>query len=113
MVRSDQAEQSATKTLNIPNVTDVGKPKLYTQEGSVVFICIDIESFERDHNLITEIGIATLDTADIAAKDPGKGGINWMNAISARHFRVKEYEYLKNKDFLIGCPEHFQFGYTR
>ncbi|KAI9740754.1 MAG: hypothetical protein M1818_004719 [Claussenomyces sp. TS43310] len=89
---------------------DPFQPALYTQEDSVIFICVDIEAYERNHSLVTEIGIATLDTADITLTAPGRDGQNWKQAINARHFRIKEYGHLRNKDFVQGCAEHFQFG---
>jgi hypothetical protein len=92
------------------HILDVERPAPFTPEDSVIFICIDVESFERNHNLITEIGIATLDTLDLATISPGQGGINWLSTIRARHFRIKEYEHLKNQDFIQSCAECFQFG---
>lgn len=71
-----------------------------------------MESYERNHNLITEIGIATLDTADIIDVAPGQGGVNWFEHIRARHFRVKEYSNLINTEFVTGCPDRFEFGYV-
>jgi hypothetical protein len=75
-----------------------------------VFICVDIEAYEKDHKIITEIGIATLDTEDLKAIAPGKDGVNWRKAIRARHFRILEYKHLQNRDFVHGCAEYFQFG---
>jgi hypothetical protein len=104
------AKQTAPGKTSDPRIIDIGKPAPYTQEDSVVFICVDVESYERDHNLVTEIGIATLDTADINIVSPGEGGINWMKAIRARHFRITEHGHLKNKEFINGCADYFQFG---
>jgi hypothetical protein len=89
---------------------DVNKPVPFHQEDSVIFICIDLEAYERDHSLITEIGIATLDTEDIKSLAPGKGGQNWTGAIHARHFRIKEYMHLRNTKFVQGCADKFEFG---
>ncbi len=107
---SSIAEQKAPGKLIDPKAIDVGKPAPYAQEDSVIFICVDVEAYERNHNLITEIGIATLDTADINTMSPGEGGINWMKAIRARHFRIREYAHLKNHEFINGCADFFQFG---
>jgi hypothetical protein len=108
--KSGLVEQAAPGKINEAKVLDIGKPAPYTQEDSVVFVCIDVEAYERDHNLITEIGIATLDTADINTLSPGEGGINWMKVIRARHFRITEYGHLKNQEFINGCADYFQFG---
>lgn len=108
--KSGGAVQLATLHPTTPDIVDVSQHPLFDPEKSVIFISVDVESFERDHNLITEIGIATLDTADLATVSPGNGGSNWMSLIRARHFRIKEYEHLKNHEFVHGCAENFQFG---
>ncbi|OBT62350.1 hypothetical protein VE03_08437 [Pseudogymnoascus sp. 23342-1-I1] len=96
--------------LNIRTQVDVTKPAPFEQESSVVFICVDVEAYEKNHRLITEIGIATLDTADIADLVPEERGANWFPAIRARHFRIKEYGHLNNTEFLQGCADMFRFG---
>ena len=108
--RSGLAERTASEKLGDYKAINIEKAAPYTQEDSVIFICVDAEAYERDHNLVTEVGIATLDTADINTKSPGKGGINWMKAIRARHFRIREYGHLKNQEFISGCSDKFQFG---
>jgi hypothetical protein len=90
---------------------NIDMPAPYTQEGSVVFVCIDVEAYERNTRQITEIGIATLDTKDIASMSPGEGGVNWRKLIRARHFRINEYKHLRNNEFVDGCPDRFAFGY--
>lgn len=87
---------------------DLSQPAPHPFDNSVVFLCVDVESFERAHNLITEIGISTLDTKDLADLAPGEGGVNWQNAIRARHFRIKEHNHLVNKDFVAGCADRFE-----
>ena len=79
-------------------------------EGNPVLVCIDVESYERAHHCITEIGISTLDTMDLKGVAPGNGGENWMNHIRSRHLRIREFLHLVNKDFCVGNPEDFQFG---
>lgn len=71
---------------------------------------IQVEAYERDKKLITEIGISTLDTDDLKTLVPGKGGINWLSAIRARHFRINEYKHLQNFEFVAGCADKFEFG---
>ena len=80
----------------------------YPFDQDVVFVCVDVESFERDHRLITEIGISTLDTRDLSTLPPGEGGIKWMSKIRARHFRIEEYKHLVNRDFIHGCADRFE-----
>lgn len=97
----------------LPSVQDAIIPSLaapWPFDQSVVFVCVDIESYERDHNLITEIGVATLDTRDLVDIAPGTDGTNWRNQISAQHFRINEYRHLVNHEFVRGCPDRFDFG---
>lgn len=69
-----------------------------------------MEANERNSSQITEIGIATLDTEDIQKLSPGKGGVNWMDVIRARHFRINEYKHINNTEFVSGCADRFEFG---
>lgn len=75
-----------------------------------IFITIDVEWNERQRNQITEVGISTLDTLDIARVAPGPGGKNWQQWIRSRHIRIKEYAHVVNREFVLGCPDHFGFG---
>lgn len=79
-------------------------------ESEPIFIAIDVEAWEREPKPITEVGVATLDTRDLEDVAPGTHGEGWQGAIRARHFRIVEYRHLVNKDFVDGCPEHFEFG---
>lgn len=90
---------------------DAEKPAPYEAEADVVFVCVDVEAYERDSKLITEIGIATLDTRDLKDVVPGELGKEWMTKIRARHFRIKEHSYLNNTEFVAGCADRFDFGY--
>jgi hypothetical protein len=76
----------------------------------VVFICVDVESYEKAHNKITEIGVATLDTRDLVGTAPGKDGEDWRVKIKARHFRIIEHRRYINHEFVQGHPDGFEFG---
>lgn len=82
----------------------------YPFDLDVVIISVDIEAFERNHSIITEIGIATLDTRDLHTVSPGTNGKEWFALIRARHFLIKEYTHLVNTAFVHGCPDKFDFG---
>lgn len=92
----------------------VTEPPPYQLEEDVIIICVDLEAWERSHSIITEVGIATLDTRDIRNMAPGSLGENWREKIRARHFRINEHMIYENKDFVIGCPDRFEkdFGTT-
>lgn len=91
---------------------DLDQPAPQPFDRDVVFVSIDVEAFERAHNLITEVGISTLDTADIQLLAPGNGGSNWMECIRSRHFRISNHEHLRNTTFCTGDPEKFLFGHS-
>lgn len=80
----------------------------YLFDKNVVFVCVDVEAWEKDHNVITEIGVSTLDTNDLARLPPGEGGKNWMTAIRPRHFRISEFKHIINQDFITGCADRFE-----
>jgi len=82
----------------------------FPNEKSIVFVCVDVEAYERNNNIITEIGIATLDTNDLREMEPGNNAENWRKAVRARHFRIKENVTMVNKDFVQGCADSFEFG---
>jgi len=89
---------------------NVRTPTQYQFDHQTVLISIDVEAYERAHNLITEIGVSTLDTLDLVGIPPGAGGLNWIDQIRSRHFRIKGREHLVNRDFCPGNPDAFQFG---
>ncbi|KAL5118762.1 hypothetical protein ACEQ8H_003265 [Pleosporales sp. CAS-2024a] len=108
-LRSAHPEGVATSsTLARPVDTSQLTPFAFVQ--SVVFICVDVESYERAHHKITEIGIATLDTRDLRGIAPGADGQAWRKMIKARHFRIKEHCHLINHKFVSGHPDRFEFG---
>ena len=80
----------------------------YPFNEDVVFISVDVESYEKAHNCITEIGISSLDTRDLIDVIPGKDYENWKGKIRARHFRTIEYLHLINSDYIIGCGDRFE-----
>lgn len=93
--------------LKIPGL-DVAKPTAYPFDLDVVFMCVDVEAYEREHKAITEIGISSLDTRDLVGVPPGEGGTAWFSKIRSRHFRIREYSHLKNTEFVVGCADRFE-----
>ena len=89
---------------------DTSKPAPYAFESDPVIVCVDVEAYERDHRKVTEIGVSTLDTLDLAGLALGDGGENWIAHIRSRHFRIRGREHLENKDFCQGNANNFQFG---
>ena len=87
-------------------------------EGSVLFVAIDIEAYEHNHSMVTEVGVAILDTDDIRrvpsqeGKDVKIGAAvkEWFPIIQARHIRVKENAWALNSTHVQGCADRFDFG---
>ncbi|RYO82410.1 hypothetical protein DL764_009610 [Monosporascus ibericus] len=86
------------------------KPAPFIKDSSVRFVCVDVEAYEMNADLVTEVGLAVLDTDDIMDVAPGKNGENWLSEIETFHFRIKEYSSMINSQFVHGCPGSFAFG---
>ena len=95
-----------------PKKLDLAVPTAIKPEKSVLFVAIDIEAYEFNQQLVTEVGIAVLDTNKLVGVAPGEGGENWFSLIDARHIRVKENDWAVNRTHVHGCPDRFQFGYV-
>lgn len=89
---------------------NIHKPVPYPCLNEPVFISVDVESNERCHSQVTEIGISVLDTRDLVNTPPGETATNWTTNLRSRHFRVKEYSHVVNHDFIPGYPDRFEFG---
>ena len=89
---------------------NVEKLAPFINNSSVRFTCVDVEAYERNSDVITEGGIAVLDTEDIMDVPPGVDGANWFAKIETFHLRVSEYAYITNHEFVHGCPDSFNFG---
>jgi hypothetical protein len=92
------------KTLNVSELAP------FPFEKNIVFVAIDIEAYERNNNLITEVGIAMLDVQDLRHRSPGDHGKGWFSKIQARHLRIKDNSWAVNREFVVGCPTLFDFG---
>lgn len=105
-----QREKDLPASSMLLDPLDTSKPVPYAFESNPVIVCVDVEAYERDHGRITEIGVSTLDTLDLAGLAPGKGGENWIAHIRSRHFRIRGREHLENRDFCPGNANNFRFG---
>ncbi|KAG0123996.1 hypothetical protein HOY82DRAFT_582005 [Tuber indicum] len=97
-----------------------------------VFVSIDVEAFEHNHNIITEIGISTLDTAELpptqenamtretvlkAIQDsfglsnaPLRRSDAIIDLVKSYHFRVSENRNMRNGQFVTDAADYFMFG---
>lgn len=93
---------------------DVTRSMLLPFESDVVFLCVDVEVYERGHKQVTEVGLAILDTAELANVPPEEDGRAWMDFVKGRHFWIKENAHLMNTEYIVGCPDRYEasFGVT-
>jgi hypothetical protein len=101
-----------------------------------VFVSVDVESHEYNHNAITEIGISILDTARLPPRDtqyaintnddtnhpnylPPKNNIptipssraeEILGLVESHHFRISENRHLRNGNFVNDNADNFNFG---
>ncbi|KAK1992922.1 QDE-2-interacting protein [Colletotrichum falcatum] len=99
---SDAAKEDAQIALD--------KPVPHARDKDVVFVCIDIEVAEEHHGTILEVGLSILDTRDIAGVPPGENGCSWAPFIRSRHLITDEHRHIRNRKYVKGCPELFNFG---
>lgn len=84
----ERAELARIAALKAPPAAiDYNKPPAFPFHSNVVFVCVDVEAYEKDSSKITEIGISTLDTKKLEGVAPGQAASDWRNKIRARHFR--------------------------
>ncbi|OLN94002.1 Good for full DBP5 activity protein 2 [Colletotrichum chlorophyti] len=89
---------------------DLDQPVPHQMDQNVVFVCIDIEVAEEHHGTILEIGISVLDTKNLIGVPPGQSACNWFPFIKSRHLITEEYRFIRNRKYIKGCPELFNFG---
>ena len=99
---------SAMDALTVKPI-DPESPPPHPFDEDAIFIAFDVEAYERQPKVVTEVGFATLDTRDLRGA-PGKDGTNWHKHIRPRHFRVVEYKHLRNHEFVEGHPDGFEYG---
>ncbi|RPB21934.1 hypothetical protein L211DRAFT_758876, partial [Terfezia boudieri ATCC MYA-4762] len=75
------------------------------------FVCVDCESWERNHSAITEIGIATLDIDALPPSQQPTYEII-MPLMTYRHIRISENRRLRNGRFVPDAADLFDFGTT-
>ncbi|KAI2783018.1 hypothetical protein F4815DRAFT_413802 [Daldinia loculata] len=89
---------------------NVDMPVPFKAESSIRFVSVDIEAWEQSTNVITEVGLAILDTRDTINVPPGRDGYGWFPLIKSHHFIIEEHKYKINYKYVHGCPEQFNFG---
>jgi hypothetical protein len=98
--------------LGLVSSSNADVPSKVTKDAPILFVCVDIEAFEFNQKLITEIGISTLSTAAIVNREPGPAGKEWATLINSRHLRIIEHQKYTNKVHVENNAENFTFGKT-
>ncbi|OIW33253.1 hypothetical protein CONLIGDRAFT_165664 [Coniochaeta ligniaria NRRL 30616] len=116
-IRKEASDVPAMEKLSIADTRVAKVPAVDVQvvakpERGVVFVSIDIEAFEFNQDIITEIGVAVFDTLDIGNRPPGDNGKDWFPLIRGHHFRIKENAWATNRVHVDGHAEKFDFGKT-
>ncbi|CAK7202642.1 hypothetical protein SEUCBS139899_005368 [Sporothrix eucalyptigena] len=106
----DKNSFRAAVPFNIPDTSDETRAPPFPQEKDVVFVAMDIESYEFNHSAITEIGFGILDTRDLVGVPPGLNCQNWMDLIRGRHLRIREHASMVNRRHVHGSENNFNFG---
>ncbi|KAK6542227.1 hypothetical protein TWF694_007981 [Orbilia ellipsospora] len=75
--------------------------------GDYAFFSIDIESWEKNHDIITEIGLTRY------LPEPSNEAIARDTEISSEHIIIKEHRFYKNGDYVADASGNFEFGNTR
>lgn len=69
-------------------------------------VAIDVEVYERDHNILLEVGLASIDLQYLWVPNP-------RSYMTARHWIIREHEGFHNGEFnasLKGVRDYFCFG---
>ncbi|ORY10103.1 hypothetical protein BCR34DRAFT_486213 [Clohesyomyces aquaticus] len=113
-LRSFLSGQSQTAVLR--HILGVQKiPNAPALADHMIVNAIDCESYEHDHSMLTEIGLASLHSRDLLALAGSIGchAENILKNIYFYHFRLKENAHAVNRKFCPGDPESNRFGTTR
>lgn len=98
--------------LGTPRKLDLTVPSPYIPLKDAVFVAMDIESYEFNTRMVTEIGFGILDTRDIDGVAPSDRGTAWHKKIQGRHIRIQEHAHAVNRVHVHGCENNFNFGTT-
>lgn len=88
--KSETSSMPDISGLSITTSVEVNQPPPYPFDMDSIFIAIDLEAWESPPRMVTEVGIATLDTRDLKNVAPGNVGKNWHSLIRGRHIRIDE-----------------------
>ena len=82
--------------------------------NSCIVNCIDTEDYERNHDFLTEIGLAAFDSREMQpfAANPGPHAEKMLKQVYYYHFQILLNTYIVNETFCIGVLENNYFRIT-
>ncbi|KAL5888665.1 hypothetical protein ACKVWC_003924 [Pyricularia oryzae] len=80
---------------------------------NIKFACVDVETYELNHNIVTEIGIAEIDTSSLRGIPAGDKTQNWFSMIKSHHYVVKENAWATNGQHVANNQQNFSFGQSQ
>ncbi|KAL8420064.1 hypothetical protein RB594_003007 [Gaeumannomyces avenae] len=98
------------KDSNTGGTPDISGLTLKQQKPDIKLVCVDVETYERSHDLVTEIGFAELDTSRLRGIPPGDGCQNWFSLIQGSHYIIKENSWAKNGIHVEDNRRNYSFG---
>lgn len=75
--------------------------------------CIDCESYEFNHDKLTEIGLSAFSISDMRGVPAGAYGENFLKLVYYYHHRLISNAHLINTHFCPGDPTKNRFGLSR
>jgi len=110
LLRLSAAEEQVEMVTSTTTTTSNSKHK-EEFEDVPFFVCVDCESWERNHSAVTEVGIAALDMDALPpSQQPTYETI--LPLMTYRHIRITEHRNLRNGRFVPDAADLFDFGTT-
>ncbi|KAF3121243.1 hypothetical protein TWF703_002002 [Orbilia oligospora] len=81
--------------------------EIFNGEGDCTFFSIDIESWERNHGIVTEVGL----TKYTPSTKVDQGGT--IGEKISDHIIIKEHRRYKNGNYVADASGNFEFGNSR
>ncbi|KAI6359884.1 hypothetical protein MCOR25_006927 [Pyricularia grisea] len=81
--------------------------------SNMKFVCVDVETYELNHNIVTEIGIAEIDTSSLRGIPAGDKSQSWFNLIQSYHYVIKENSWATNGQHVANNQQNFNFGQSQ
>ncbi|EWC44039.1 hypothetical protein DRE_01391 [Drechslerella stenobrocha 248] len=108
--RLTKAAKSERRQAQLQNRLNMMKSaaEIVASNKDYLFLSVDIESWEKNHDIITELGLTryfpNAERQDLGAME---------KTIQSEHFIIKEHRSYKNGDYVADASGHFEFGESK